>query len=159
MRSLHKKPWWEPSKQHGYHAFSLGRLAEEAARRTEGRSRGRFWRKEMAKRPGTGCHIGLPAHDTRFATFIPIQGKSRLFLCAHKSRFVLQSALPPELNFRGSLCHRFLHGAANLMVGLRDALLVEVLAQHAEHAVAIGLVEIGSDDIFSVGLRCRADKA
>src|SRR5215472_3067743 len=83
MRSLHKKPWWEPSKQHGYHAFSLGRLAEEAARRTEGRSRGRFWRKEMAKPPGTGCHIGLPAHDTRFATFIPIQGKSRLFfVCA-----------------------------------------------------------------------------
>src|SRR5258708_14912996 len=63
--------------------------------------------------------------------------------------------LSPGLDFRDRPLHCLIHGAANLMVGLRHAFLVEVLAYRAEHAVAVGIVEIGGDDIRGVSLgRC-----
>jgi hypothetical protein len=46
-----------------------------------------------------------------------------------------------------------LHGAADLMIGLRDRLGVEVAAQLAEHHVVAGPLEIGHDDFCRVGIR------
>src|SRR5215475_4600381 len=62
------------------------------------------------------------------------------------------SGLSPALDFRDRLLHCLIHGPANLMVGLRHAFLVEVLAYRAEHTVAVRLVEIGDDDICGVSL-------
>jgi hypothetical protein len=58
--------------------------------------------------------------------------------------------LPSGLDFHDRLLHCLIHGAANLMVGLRHAFRIEVAADHAEHAVTIGMIEIGRDDIGGV---------
>lgn len=60
--------------------------------------------------------------------------------------FVLASGL----DFHDRLLHCLIHGPANLMVGLRHAFRIEVPADHAEHAITVGIVEIGRDDIRGI---------
>jgi hypothetical protein len=62
-------------------------------------------------------------------------------------RFLLLSS---GLDFHDRLLHCLIHGAANLMVGLCHAFRVEVPADRAEHAVTVGMVEIGRDDIGGI---------
>src|SRR5579862_8486470 len=67
--------------------------------------------------------------------------------------------LPAGLEIRERARHRLFHGTANLMVGYRDALAVEVLAQLLEHAVAAGLVEVGRHDLHRIRFGGRTDEA
>ena len=47
---------------------------------------------------------------------------------------------------------RSIHGLADVLVGLRDALGVEILAHLAEHVVVAGLLEVGHHDLLRVGV-------
>jgi len=68
-----EEPWWEPGKQHGYHALTYGFLVGEVVRRVDGRSLGRYWREELAAPLGLDFQIGLDdAELARCAEMIPL---------------------------------------------------------------------------------------
>jgi CubicO group peptidase (beta-lactamase class C family) len=54
-------PLWPPGSRSGYHAISIGILANELFRRIEGRSVGRFIAEELAGPLGLDLSLGLPA--------------------------------------------------------------------------------------------------
>ncbi len=66
-----QKPLWEPGKQHGYHALTLGWYESELIRKTDPKHRtvGQFFRDEIAKPLGLEIYIGLPddVPDSRIA--------------------------------------------------------------------------------------------
>ncbi|TLN17042.1 beta-lactamase family protein, partial [bacterium] len=67
-----QKPWWEPGKEWGYHAFTFGNLVGEVVRRITGKTLGNFFREEVAEPLGADFHIGLPAkHEPRVAEILP----------------------------------------------------------------------------------------
>jgi CubicO group peptidase (beta-lactamase class C family) len=64
-------PWWEPGTLHGYHVNTYGFLVGEIVRRISGRSVGRFFADEVARRLGADFHFGLAAADhARCADFL-----------------------------------------------------------------------------------------
>jgi CubicO group peptidase (beta-lactamase class C family) len=66
------KPWWEPGRQHGYHAITFGYLVGEVIRRVSGKSVGQFLRTEVAGPLGADFFIGVPeSQDARAAEVLP----------------------------------------------------------------------------------------
>jgi CubicO group peptidase (beta-lactamase class C family) len=66
------EPWWEPGRQHGYHALTYGYLVGEVIRRASGRSVGAFIRDEIAGPLGAEFSIGLSAAlEDRAAQVLP----------------------------------------------------------------------------------------
>src|SRR5437660_1339734 len=63
------------------------------------------------------------------------------------------------LDLGNCLFHQLLHGAADLMIGLIDALGVEILAQLAEDILLAGLLEVGGDDFLGIGIDRGAGEA
>src|SRR5271166_5135607 len=63
--------------------------------------------------------------------------------------------LSARFDFRDRLCHELIHGAANLVIGLHDALGVEIATDLAEHVVVPGFLEFGHDHLLGVGLGRR----
>ncbi|WP_327089530.1 beta-lactamase family protein [Nonomuraea sp. NBC_01738] len=55
-----QRPFWEPGREHGYHAMTYGWLVGEVVRRVSGRSIGAFLREEIAEPLGLDLWIGLP---------------------------------------------------------------------------------------------------
>ena len=67
-----EKPWWEPGKDWGYHAFTFGYLVGEVVRRLTGKTLGTFFRDEVAIPLKADFYIGLPEeHESRVAEMIP----------------------------------------------------------------------------------------
>ncbi len=67
-----QKTWWEPGKDWGYHAFTMGHLVGEVVRRITGKTLGTFFRDEVAVPLGADFHIGLPnEHEPRVGEMIP----------------------------------------------------------------------------------------
>lgn len=60
-----EKPFWEPGTQSGYHAITFGVIAQEIARRADGRTLGAILREDFAAPFGLDLMIGTPAaeHD------------------------------------------------------------------------------------------------
>lgn len=56
-----QEPIWEPGSGHGYHAVSIGWLADELIRRSDGRSASAFIAEEIAAPLGIEIYIGTPA--------------------------------------------------------------------------------------------------
>ena len=56
-------PLWAPGSRSGYHAISIGTLANELFRRIEGRSVGRFVVEEFSNPLGLDLTLGLPASE------------------------------------------------------------------------------------------------
>lgn len=54
-------PFWTPGSRSGYHAISIGTLANELFRRIEGRGLGRFIAEELSGPFGLDLTLGLPA--------------------------------------------------------------------------------------------------
>jgi CubicO group peptidase (beta-lactamase class C family) len=68
-----EKPWWEPGKDWGYHAFTFGHLVGEVVRRITGKTLGTFFREEVAIPLGADIYIGLPEeHEPRVGEMIPL---------------------------------------------------------------------------------------
>jgi CubicO group peptidase (beta-lactamase class C family) len=66
------EPWWEPGRQHGYHALTYGQLVGELIRRISGRSVGAFVRDEIAGPLGADFSIGVPAgREKHVAEILP----------------------------------------------------------------------------------------
>jgi len=66
-----QEPWWEPGKQHGYHAISFGYLVGEVIRRVTGKTPGTYLRDEIAGPLKLDIHIGVDASfDGRIAELI-----------------------------------------------------------------------------------------
>jgi CubicO group peptidase (beta-lactamase class C family) len=64
-------PLWPPGSRSGYHAISIGILANELFRRIEGRGVGRFIAEELAGPLGLDLSLGLPlSQDARRAEMI-----------------------------------------------------------------------------------------
>src|SRR6266576_3057720 len=67
-----QEPFWKPGSMHGYHGFTFGWLVGEVVRRVSGKSRGTFFREEVAELLGLDFWIGLPeAQENRVAPIIP----------------------------------------------------------------------------------------
>lgn len=67
-----QKPWWEPGRKHGYHAFTFSWLVGEVVRRISGKSLGRFLMDEVSSPLGIDAHIGCgPDLDARIADLLP----------------------------------------------------------------------------------------
>jgi CubicO group peptidase (beta-lactamase class C family) len=65
-------PIWEPGSRSGYHAITVGFLANEVFRRVDGRTLGTFVAEEIAGPFGIDISIGLPASgEGRRAPIIP----------------------------------------------------------------------------------------
>ena len=63
-----QEPWWEPGKQHGYHAITFGYLVGEVIRRITGKTPGTYLREEIAGPLKLDVHIGVDASfDPRIA--------------------------------------------------------------------------------------------
>ena len=56
-------PFWPPGSRSGYHAISIGTLANELFRRIEGRSLGRFIAEELSGPFGLDLTLGLPVSE------------------------------------------------------------------------------------------------
>jgi CubicO group peptidase (beta-lactamase class C family) len=68
-----EKPWWEPGKEWGYHAFTFGHLVGEVVRRITGKTLGTFFRDEVALPLGADFHIGLPQeYEPRVGEMLPL---------------------------------------------------------------------------------------
>ena len=64
-------PQWEPGTRSGYHAFTLGPLADGLFQRIIGKTVGAYFREEVAEPMGLDFHIGLPAsEDHRVANLV-----------------------------------------------------------------------------------------
>ena len=60
--------WWEPGKELGYHAISIGNIMGEIIKRISGKSVGNFFREEIAEPLNIDFHIGLDdKHHDRVA--------------------------------------------------------------------------------------------
>lgn len=55
------RPAWEPGKHHGYHALTIGVIADELVRRTSNQTLGELYEKEVARPAGIELHFGTPA--------------------------------------------------------------------------------------------------
>ena len=67
-----ESPWWEPGKQHGYHALTYGFLVGEVVRRIDGRTLGKYFHDELAAPLALDFHIGFgPELDGRVAEMLP----------------------------------------------------------------------------------------
>jgi CubicO group peptidase (beta-lactamase class C family) len=54
-------PLWQPGSAHGYHALTMGVLADELVRRTAGFPLGQFFEREVRAPLDADCYLGLPA--------------------------------------------------------------------------------------------------
>jgi CubicO group peptidase (beta-lactamase class C family) len=54
-------PLWQPGSAHGYHALTIGVLADELVRRTTGIPLGLFFEREVRAPLDADCYLGLPA--------------------------------------------------------------------------------------------------
>ncbi|MBA4800563.1 MAG: beta-lactamase family protein [Euryhalocaulis sp.] len=55
-----EQPFWEPGTQSGYHAITFGIIAQEIARRSDGRTIGTILREDFAEPNGLDLIIGTP---------------------------------------------------------------------------------------------------
>ncbi|WP_374346502.1 serine hydrolase domain-containing protein [Phenylobacterium sp.] len=70
-------PSWPPGTRSGYHAFSLGPLAEGLFRRVTGKSVGRFFRDEIGDPLGVDVHLGLPESEDHRVSDLVHDGRVR----------------------------------------------------------------------------------
>ena len=64
-------PQWEPGTRSGYHAFSLGPLADGLFQKVIGKTVGAYFREEVAEPFGLDFHMGLPGtEDHRVADLL-----------------------------------------------------------------------------------------
>src|SRR5580704_5121992 len=91
------------------------------------------------------------------ATTQVIRAKWRSDLIPFRSRSAHRTSearpLSARLDVVGGLHHQLVHGAANLVIGLRDALGVEVRAQLAECGIAARRLQLRGNDAHGIGLR------
>lgn len=63
-----EKPAWTPGTRSGYHAITIGPLADGLFKRVIGKTLGEYFREEIATPFGLDLHLGLPAsEDNRVA--------------------------------------------------------------------------------------------
>src|SRR5262245_8207108 len=100
----------------------------------------------MPRRP-IGCErlACVPAGDLGFGW------RRRLSHCTPRR-------LAAGFDLRDRLSQQFLHGAPDLVIGLRHALGVEILAHLAEDVVVAGPLKSGHHHRLAIGLRLRARK-
>ncbi|MGE0304367.1 MAG: serine hydrolase domain-containing protein [Acidimicrobiia bacterium] len=66
-------PWWRPGSAFGYHAATIGNLADELVYRVTGRSIHEFYEQEIRSVIGAEFHLGLPGNlDLRLARTLPM---------------------------------------------------------------------------------------
>ncbi|MFD7263662.1 serine hydrolase domain-containing protein [Streptomyces sp. NPDC059874] len=58
-----QKPFWEPGKGYGYHAFVIGALTGEVVRRATGRSIQEVYEERLRAPYGLDLYLGLPAAE------------------------------------------------------------------------------------------------
>ena len=58
-----QKPFWEPGKEVGYHAITIGYLIGELVKRISGKTIGKFYKDEIAIPLNSDFHIGLKEKD------------------------------------------------------------------------------------------------
>ncbi|WP_210508925.1 serine hydrolase domain-containing protein [Naasia sp. SYSU D00057] len=58
-----QRPAWPPGAAHGYHAFTIGTLADELVRRITGAATAEFWAAEVADRHGVDFWLRLPDRE------------------------------------------------------------------------------------------------
>ena len=64
-----QRPLWRPGAGFGYHALTIGTLADELCRRTDGRTLAEVFRDDVAAPRGIDVHLGTPAElDPRVVT-------------------------------------------------------------------------------------------
>lgn len=67
-------PNWRPGKAHGYHALTIGTLADELTRRTVGVPIADFFRAEIGDPRGIDVYLGTPAQvESRVKPVLPMQ--------------------------------------------------------------------------------------
>jgi CubicO group peptidase (beta-lactamase class C family) len=64
------EPLWIPGEAHGYHALTMGYLANELFRRVDGRSIRQFVADELHSKHGLELYIGLPPEEAQRAAAI-----------------------------------------------------------------------------------------
>jgi CubicO group peptidase (beta-lactamase class C family) len=64
------EPLWIPGEAHGYHALTMGYLANELFRRVDGRSIRQFVADELHLKHGLELYIGLPPEEAQRAAAI-----------------------------------------------------------------------------------------
>src|SRR5262245_60064793 len=69
------------------------------------------------------------------------------------------SRSPAALHLGDRLLEQFVHGAADLVIGLGDTLGVEVLAELAKHVMVAGFFEIRQHDFLGIGVGFGAGKS
>lgn len=58
-----EKPAWEPGTRSGYHAITIGPLADGLFKKVIGKTLGEYFRDEIAEPFGLDLHLGLPASE------------------------------------------------------------------------------------------------
>ncbi|MFD0886052.1 serine hydrolase domain-containing protein [Streptosporangium algeriense] len=71
-RLADQRPYWQPGAGHGYHAMTIGVLADELVRRTDGRTLSAFYTEEIRLPRDIDFFIGLPeSEDDRVVPLLP----------------------------------------------------------------------------------------
>ncbi|MBK8672295.1 MAG: beta-lactamase family protein [Bacteroidetes bacterium] len=96
-----QKPFWEPGKFQGYHAWTIALYQNEILKRIDpkGRSLSVFFREELGEKLGLDIHIGLPNsfNKNRIADLVPFNLYD-IFLSGNmdKNMELLKDALNPK---------------------------------------------------------------
>ncbi|MFI8931375.1 serine hydrolase domain-containing protein [Streptomyces sp. NPDC053474] len=68
------RPLWEPGTAYGYHAFVIGALTGEVARRVTGRTLQELYEERIRAPYGLDFHLGLPEElEERYAQVLPLE--------------------------------------------------------------------------------------
>ncbi len=71
-RLADQRPYWQPGAGHGYHALTIGVLADELVRRTAGRSLAEFYTDEIRLPRDIDFFVGLPeSEEERVVPLLP----------------------------------------------------------------------------------------
>ena len=80
-------PSWEPGRRHGYHAASIGLVANEVVRRVSGTTIGALLRDEVAGPHALGFHIGNELPDDRIARLVDAEPPADPVVAAYLELF------------------------------------------------------------------------
>ncbi|GAA3107362.1 serine hydrolase domain-containing protein [Streptosporangium carneum] len=69
-RLARQRPYWQPKAGHGYHALTIGVLADELVRRTAGRTLAEFYTEEIRLPRDIDFFVGLP--ETEEGRVVPV---------------------------------------------------------------------------------------
>ncbi|WP_433244353.1 serine hydrolase domain-containing protein [Streptosporangium sp. CA-135522] len=79
-----QRPYWRPGTAYGYHAFVIGALTGEVARRVTGRSIQELYEERVRAPYGLDFHLGLPeALEPRYVDVQPLPPEQRAVAEAH----------------------------------------------------------------------------